>query len=144
MTQARERRTSKNLVSNSRHASSLVCNAPRRFPLSATYLFRNSILFSGFGSGGRAYINSQHVAEPQILAYALMHHLLMQTAAARIAGVGPYRQILVAELAPHTDHFQPLCVVAFYEKRISHSVDVTGDAPLALSLFCETESLVEC
>src|SRR5438309_10874276 len=39
--------------------------------------------------------DAQHVAEPQVLAHALMHHLLVHAAAARIAPLRPYRKVLV-------------------------------------------------
>src|SRR5437667_12722823 len=56
----------------------------------------------------RAYVNSKHVAKPEILADALMHHLLMHAAPARIAVSRTNGKIFVLKLAPHADELQTL------------------------------------
>lgn len=42
---------------------------------------------------------------PEIFAQTLVHHLLVHTAASRIAPVRAHRKILVCELTPDADHF---------------------------------------
>ena len=69
----------------------------------------------------RSHINAQHVAEPQILAHALMHHLLLHAAPPRIALARPHRQILIAKLAPNANHLHPLSRVRPHQKFVSHS-----------------------
>ena len=57
--------------------SSLDCNAASRFPLSSAYRLMNSILLSPKQARQLPpHINSQHGPKPQILAHALMHHVL--------------------------------------------------------------------
>src|SRR5512144_3161231 len=55
-----------------------------------------------------ADVDPEHVAKPEILAYALMHHLLMDAAASPVGRVGTDRQILVGEHAPDADDFDAL------------------------------------
>lgn len=63
------------------------------------------------GQRRSAHIDSEHVAKPQILTHALMHHLFMRAAPSRIAFPRPHRQVLIKEFTPDADHFQPLgCV----------------------------------
>ena len=49
-------------------------------------------------------IDPEHAAEPEILAHALVHHLLMHTTAPSIVGARADGQIIVRELAPDADH----------------------------------------
>src|ERR1700678_379762 len=66
-------------------------------------------------------VDPQHVAEPQVFAHALVHHLFMNAAPSRVALERPQRKILIPELAPHADYFYPLCCVCFDQECISHS-----------------------
>src|SRR5438093_7507659 len=68
----------------------------------------------------RAYVNSKHVAKPEILADALMHHLLMHAAPARIAVSRTNGKIFVLKLAPHADDLQPLGRIGLDKEVIFH------------------------
>src|SRR5271156_1945625 len=73
------------------------------------------------GQRRRADINPQHVAEPQVFAHALMHHLLTHAATPRITLARPHDKILVLKLAPHTHHLHPLGGIRLDQKCVSHS-----------------------
>src|ERR1700730_692437 len=57
----------------------------------------------------RTHIDAQHVAEPQVFAHALMHHLFPNAASARIAVARPAMQMVIAEFTPRADNFDSLC-----------------------------------
>src|SRR5262245_8966981 len=68
----------------------------------------------------RADIDAQYVPKPEILADALMHHVLQDAPTTAITGVGPDREVLVAERGPGTQHLDPLGGVGIYQKGIPH------------------------
>src|ERR1700675_2081344 len=100
-------------------ASRHIEKCSRAFPPGFVFLLKNSQPLAGvFGIAldeletslllrerRSTHIDAEHGSQPQVFAHALMHHLLMDTAATRVAGVGANRQISVAELAPHTEDF---------------------------------------
>src|SRR5271166_800873 len=59
-------------------------------------------------------VDSEHGPKPQILADALMHHLLMNTTSPWIITAGAHRKIVIPELAPHADHFDSFTCVRFH------------------------------
>jgi hypothetical protein len=65
--------------------------------------------------------DAQHVAKPQVLAHALMHHLFVHAASARIAVLRPYWKLLILELAPYADHLDALGFVSFDQKIVLHN-----------------------
>jgi len=67
--------------------------------------------------------DAQHVAKPQVLAHALMHHVLVHAPAARIALPRPYREIFVLELAPHAQNFHSFRLVSLDQKIVFHGND---------------------
>ncbi len=69
----------------------------------------------------RADIDPQHIAEPQFLAYTLMHHLLVHAPTAWIALSRAHGQVGVAKLAPDADHLHPFGCVRLHQKCIPHS-----------------------
>src|SRR5262245_36883980 len=60
----------------------------------------------------RTDIDAQHAPKPGVLADALMHHVLVHAASARIRRMRPHWKILVPELAPDAQDFEPLGLVA--------------------------------
>src|SRR6478735_3682006 len=62
----------------------------------------------------------EHRPKPDVLADTLMHHMLMETAAARIGRVGTDRKIMIREHAPGADHFDTLRLISLDQKVISH------------------------
>jgi hypothetical protein len=66
------------------------------------------------------HIHTQHGAEPHSLAHALMHHVFVHAASARIVRVRPHWQVLVLELAPHAQDFDAFGLVALDEKIVFH------------------------
>ncbi len=63
--------------------------------------------------GWRAHVDPQHVAKPQILAHALMHHLLVHATPSTVGRVRAHQKVVVLELTPHADHldaFRCVCV----------------------------------
>src|SRR5579864_3489327 len=79
------------------------------------------------------HINSEHVPEPQVLAHALMYHLLAHAAPPRISFPWPHRKIRIAELAPHADHLHPLGRVSLHQKCVSHNANVTPPSPSSVA-----------
>src|SRR5678810_774346 len=65
-------------------------------------------------------LDAQHVPKPQVLAHALMHHLLVHAPAARIALPRPYREVFVLELAPHAQDFHSFRLVSLDQKIVFH------------------------
>src|SRR5215213_272924 len=57
--------------------------------------------------GRRAHVDPKHIAKPEILTHTLMDHLLMHAAATRIALVRAHWKILLRELTPNANHFDP-------------------------------------
>src|SRR5260370_16421603 len=76
----------------------------------------------------RAHVNSQHGAKPEVLAHALVHHLLPHAAPSPVVRSRTHRQILIAKLAPHADNLHALGLVCLYQEVVSH-----GEAPTNLS-----------
>src|SRR5262245_37861229 len=66
-------------------------------------------------------VEPQHVATPQILAHALMHHLLVHAASTGIVLIRTHRKVLVFELTPYTQDLQSLGCVALDQKLVFHS-----------------------
>ncbi len=120
ITQARERGTSKNLVSP----------LPPSFVFGAQYLEPFAAVLRitpdkfeprlGFWQRWRVYIDAKHRAHPEILAHALMHHLFMHASSARIAGSRTQRHLFIAKLTPCAHHFDPLGLVRLYKKVVMH------------------------
>src|SRR3984957_1640667 len=69
----------------------------------------------------RTHINPKHVAEPQVFAHALMHHLLQHAAPSRVILPRPNAKILIPKLAPHAHHLHSLGGICLDEKCVSHS-----------------------
>src|SRR5579883_1655492 len=75
----------------------------RRQPLPAVFRVSPHKLEPRLAAGQRrrSHVDSQHVPEPQVLAHALMHHLLSHAPPPRIPRIRPELHVLVSELAPH-------------------------------------------
>src|SRR5262249_36623651 len=56
-------------------------------------------------------INAQHPLEPQILAHALVHHLLQEAAATVVGWVRAETKVSIVEHAPHAQDLEPLSLV---------------------------------
>src|ERR1700685_117340 len=69
------------------------------------------------------HIDAQHVAKPQILAHALMYHLLPHTPPARVVRPRTHRHVLIPELAPHADHLHAFSGVRLDKKFVSHNLE---------------------
>jgi hypothetical protein len=69
---------------------------------------------------GRADIYAKHVAEPQVLADALMNHVFMDAPAPRIAGTRAEEQILVQEFTPDADHLEPFGGIGLDQEVVNH------------------------
>src|SRR5579863_7427394 len=52
------------------------------------------------GQRWRFHINAENGSKPEVLADALMHHLLVHASSARIGSIRPDWQLIVAEHAP--------------------------------------------
>ena len=92
ITQARERGTSKKLVVSSHQASSFAVEIRKPFSAVSAYCLMNSQASFLLGERGRADVDAEHGPKPQIFADALMHHLLMDTAARGSSLPGTNRQ----------------------------------------------------
>src|SRR6185312_607361 len=66
------------------------------------------------------HLDAQHVPKPQVLAHALMHHLLVHAAAAWIALPRPYWKVLVRKLAPHAQYLHSFRLVSLDQKIVFH------------------------
>src|SRR5262249_18888423 len=73
----------------------------------------------------RTYLDTKHVAKPQVLADALMHHLLVHAASARVASIRTERKILIMKLTPHAHNFDSFRFIRFYQKTIFHPRHLT-------------------
>src|SRR5687768_11089468 len=71
--------------------------------------------------GWCTHVDPEHIAKPEILTHTLMDHLLVHTAATRIALVRTYVKILIRELTPDADHFDPFRLVGLDEKIVFHN-----------------------
>jgi hypothetical protein len=121
MTHARERRTSKNFVSSS-HQGALLMQGSE--PLSAVL---DIALHEGqagllLRQGWRVDVDAQHAAKPEVLAHALVHHLLVHTAPSNVAWARAHRKIVICELTPDADHFDPFGVVSLDQKLVWHLI----------------------
>jgi hypothetical protein len=81
----------------------LVLLSERREPLPTIFgvAFQESRACFGLWQRGRVDVDAEHGATPRIFAHALVHHLLVHTAAARVALTRSDGKVLVLELAPH-------------------------------------------
>src|ERR1700726_953054 len=61
-----------------------------------------------------------------------MHHLFAHAAAARITRSRTHRQILVSELAPYANYFDPLGLIRFYQEVIAHRKSPATKFPVYL------------
>jgi len=68
----------------------------------------------------RAHINPQHRPKPNVLAGALMHHLLVDASPPRISHARPKGKFLIPKLAPHAHHLDSLGLVRLHQKIVSH------------------------
>src|SRR5678816_1522769 len=78
------------------------------------------------GQGRRMHVDAEHIAKPQILAHALMHHLLAHAASAGIDLIRPDREVLVPELTPYAQDLQSLGGVALDQKLVCHGLPDSG------------------
>ena len=78
----------------------------------------------------RSNVNTEHVKKPQVLAHALVNHLLAYAPAASVGRMRPYGQVFVAELAPHAEHFHSLRGIGLDKEGTGHRF-----ALLALSIY---------
>ena len=83
---------------------------------------RRTITQSGFLFGQRRlpHVDPENVREPEILADALVHHLLMDAAAAPVGRVRSHRQVVVGGHAPHAQRLEALGLVGVDEKIEAH------------------------
>src|SRR2546426_2323584 len=100
----------------------LVFRLQRRQPLAAVFRVAPDKFQASFlrRQRRRAHVNAEHVAEPSVLADALVHHLLVDASSARVALARTRGKLLVAELAPHADHLDSLAGVGFDEEAVFH------------------------
>src|SRR6185369_12769693 len=89
----------------------------------------------------RAHVDPQHVAEPQILADALMHHLLQHTASTRVAFIGPDAQVFIPKFAPHAENLDPLSRITLDKEVIFHKHSKLQDWLLHLGRLLPDEEL---
>jgi len=98
--------------------------APKRGETSSTVFRVPSHEFQPrffFRQRRRSDVDIEHRSEPEILTDTLMHHVFMDTTAARIGLIGARGQVLVTEHAPHAEHLHALCFIHVDQKVISHS-----------------------
>src|SRR5450756_225291 len=88
--------------------------------------------------------DAQRVAKPQVLAHALMYHLLVHAASARIALLRPYRKVLILELAPHAQDLHALRLVSLDQKIILHGNTSLADRRTWFKQALKRERLIDC
>ena len=121
MIHARVRSTSKNRAVSSHHVSSFALSAANLFSLSIALRHESESRLL-FRQRARANVDAQHRSEPNVLAHALMHHVLVNASPARIALSRTSGQIGVLKFTPYTDHFDSLGFVGFDKRVVSHPV----------------------
>jgi len=88
-----------------------------------------------FGQRWSAYVDPEHVAEPQVFGHALVHHLLVDTAASGVTQARTDREIFVAEFAPDAEDLDTLGFVGLDEEFEFHA----GALSLAPCKSCHPE-----
>src|SRR5216683_2735885 len=78
--------------------------------------------------------HSHHVQEPQILARALVHHLLPHAPPSRISPSRTHRKILVTEFAPDAYDLDPFRLIGFNKEVVSHGLHPSAPPRRAFSL----------
>src|SRR5215468_4311182 len=68
------------------------------------------------------YVYGKHGAKPEIFADTLVHHLLANAAAARVARMGAEWQVDIVKFAPDANYFHSLCSISLHQKFIGHPV----------------------
>src|ERR1700675_2391649 len=66
------------------------------------------------------HIYTQHIAEPQVFAHALMYHLFLHAAPAGITIARAAMHVFITEFAPRADNLDSLCFVGFHQKVVNH------------------------
>src|SRR5712692_584248 len=123
MTHARGLCTSKNFVSHSHQESSFLRIAFHEFQPRLHRRQRR-----------RVDVDPQHVQEPQILARALVHHLLPHAPPSRISPSRTHRKILVTEFAPDAYDLDPFRLIGFNKEVVSHGLHPSAPPRRAFSL----------
>src|SRR5262249_11023454 len=72
------------------------------------------------GEGWGTDVDSEHIAKPQVLAYALVHHLLVDAAPSYICCIGANLEIFIAKLAPYTNDLYAFRRVGIHQELVSH------------------------
>ena len=119
ITQALERSTSKNFVASSHQPSPFCRSVASRLPLSSA---------AGFLVRERrsADVDAQHGAEPRVLAHALVHHVFVNAASARIGLQRSHRKVRVLELTPDAEDLHALGFVGVDQKFVVHHLFEPG------------------